>query len=115
MRLEILFLVFNYGILPFWALLIFVPSWKGTQVANSAVIFVVLAAAYAILIFTDHRGGDFFTLAGVMKIFTSPQTVIAAWIHYLVGDLFIGAWEVRDARRLGIAHAWVVPSLLLTL
>jgi hypothetical protein len=41
--------------------------------------------------------------------------VIAAWLHYLIGDLFVGAWEVRDAQRLGIPQPWVIPSLVLTL
>ncbi len=33
----------------------------------------------------------------------------------LVFDLFVGAWEVRDAQRRGIAHGFVVPCLVFTL
>ncbi|MCA9606244.1 MAG: DUF4281 domain-containing protein, partial [Myxococcales bacterium] len=40
---------------------------------------------------------------------------IACWLHYLIFDLFVGAWEVRDAERLGLSHLFVVPSLVLTL
>ena len=40
---------------------------------------------------------------------------MAGWIHYLAFDLFIGAWEVRDARRLGVPHMVVVPCLFFTL
>ena len=109
-----LFLVCNYAILPFWALLILLPHWKGTHVLVP-VVALALAPVYAFLILGDHPGGDFFTLDGVMRIFTSPRAVVAGWIHYLVADLFVGAWEARDARRLGVRHAFVVPSLVLTL
>ena len=37
------------------------------------------------------------------------------WIHYLAFDLFVGAWEVRDAQARGIHHLLVIPCLFLTL
>ena len=33
----------------------------------------------------------------------------------LVFDLFVGAWEARDAKRQGIPHLALVPCLLATL
>jgi hypothetical protein len=33
---------------------------------------------------------------------------------YLAFDLFIGGWEIRDARRRGIPHVLIVPALVLT-
>ena len=50
-----------------------------------------------------------------MAAFTSPHAALAGWIHYIAFDLFVGAWEVRDARRRGIPHGWVLPALFLTL
>ena len=40
--------------------------------------------------------------------------LLAGWVHYLAFDLFIGAWETRDAAARGVPHAWVVPCLLMT-
>ena len=60
-------------------------------------------------------GGGFGTLQGVMILFQSPTAVLGGWIHYLVFDLFIGAWIVRDARRQGINHWLTTPLLLATL
>ena len=48
-------------------------------------------------------------------MFSVPQAVLAGWIHYLVFDLFVGAWEVRDAKRLGISHWFILPCLFFTL
>ena len=119
MTLELIFALCNYSVIPAWLMLAFAPRSAWTRhFVHSAIIPVALAIAYAILLFGDRpgpQGASFFSLQGVSNIFTSPRTVIAAWLHYLIGDLFVGAWEVRDARRLGIAHVWVVPSLALTL
>lgn len=75
-----------------------------------------LALVYFYLIISDFGDaeGSFTSLAGVAQLFADPKVVLAGWIHYLVFDLFIGCWEVRDSRRHGIHHAFVVPSLILT-
>ena len=41
--------------------------------------------------------------------------MLVGWVHYLVFDLFVGAWIVRDARRRGIHHGLVLPCLFFTL
>ncbi|AKF02925.1 ABA4-like family protein [Sandaracinus amylolyticus] len=117
--LDYVFLALNYAVVPAWLLLVFAPRWRGTErIVFSGLVPVLLGIAYTILLFGDRpgpQGSHFFTLDGVMRIFTTRQTVIACWVHYLIFDLFVGAWEVRDARRLGIPHLAVVPSLVLTL
>lgn len=119
MNLELVFLVLNYSVVLPWLLLALAPRWRWTQrLVHTAFVPVLLGVPYGILLFTDAEGSpesSFFTLDGVMAIFTSPQTVIAAWVHYLIFDLFVGAWEVRDAARRGVPHLWVVPCLALTL
>jgi hypothetical protein len=47
-------------------------------------------------------------------LFSQPWLLLAGWIHYLAFDLFVGSWEVRDARDRGIPHLAVVPCLTLT-
>ena len=119
MDLELIFTIANNSPMPAWLLLVFAPNWRWTQrIVHSILMPVLLGLAYALLLFTDFGGGgdgNFFSLAGVMALFDKPQTVIAAWIHYLVFDLFVGAWQVRDAKRRGIRHLYVVPCLISTL
>ncbi len=116
---ETLFLICNYGILPAWLLLAVAPSWSWTQrLVHGVWIPLVLGVLYASLLLSASdvpEGAGFGSLAGVMLFFTSPTATLAGWVHYLVFDLFVGAWEVRDARRRGIAHGWVLPCLALTL
>src|SRR5690606_18835347 len=105
MPAEIVFYACNYGVIVSWALLVVAPRWVWTdRLVHSVVPAVLLVPTYALMLWTDApgpQGASFFTLEGVMRIFTTPQTVTACWIHYLVFDLFVGAWEARDARRLG--------------
>jgi hypothetical protein len=62
----------------------------------------------------SNPDGGFASLAQVKALFTNDRAVLAGWIHYLAFDLFIGCWEVLDARDRGISHWLVVPCLLLT-
>ena len=76
----------------------------------------LLALTYLYLVITDfgEAEGSFTSLAGVAQLFANPKVVLAGWIHYLVFDLFVGCWEVRDSRRLGIPHLLIFPALILT-
>ena len=119
MRIDTVFAVVNWGIVVPWLLLALAPTAKVTRVmVHSLVPCFVLTPIYAFLLFADRpgpQGANFFSLEGVTHIFSTPWTIVACWFHYLVFDLFVGAWEVRDARRLGIRHLYVIPSLALTL
>ncbi len=114
---ETLFSICSFLVLPGWLLLIVAPRWKGTErLINSCLIPLLLAAIYLYLIVMhfDKTEGGFSSLAEVSKLFQNPQALLAGWIHYLAFDLFVGSWEARDARRLGINHLFVIPALILT-
>lgn len=59
-------------------------------------------------------GGGFDTLDGVAALFARREILLAGWVHYLAFDLFVGAWEVRVARRDGLPFLAVLPCLALT-
>jgi hypothetical protein len=115
---TVLYLVFSWGVVPLWILLVVAPRARlTTHLVHYGALPVVLAVAYGLLLFTEPTvdpAANMLSLGGVMAIFDQPQTVVAAWLHYLIFDLFVGAWEVRDARRRGIPHLQVVPCLVLT-
>jgi len=100
-----------------WLLLIFVPRWKWTaRFIAACLVPLALAVVYLVLVAT-HFGqseGGFGSLAEVSLLFRNPHNLLAGWIHYLAFDLFIGAWEVRDAQKIGLHHLLVVPCLVLT-
>ena len=74
-----------------------------------AIVYLVLIVVY----FAKSPGG-FGTLGQVTQLFQNSWLLLAGWIHYLAFDLSLGAWQARQAQRLGISHFLVVPCLLLT-
>lgn len=117
MSAETLFSICNMAVLPFWGLLVFAPGWKGTRlIVHTFVLPMLLAVVYLVIAVTRFFSGEggFGSLESVAALFSDPYVLLAGWIHYLVFDLFIGAWEVRDARRLNIPHLAVIPCLVLT-
>src|ERR1044071_4376430 len=117
MSLEQIFSLCGMLVLPGWLLLVFVPRWKwGARLVCPVVIPLLLALVYLWLVATTfgRTPGGFGSLAEVSLLFQNPKALLAGWIHYLAFDLFIGSWEVRDARRVGVHHLLVVPCLVLT-
>jgi hypothetical protein len=116
MDLETIFSLCNAAVLPAWLLLAFAPRWRWTQhVVTGTTAALALVYLIAILPTFGQGEGGFGSLRAVAQLFARPQVLLVGWIHYLVFDLFTGAWEVRDAARLGLPHWTVVPCLALTL
>jgi len=117
MTFEQLFTVANASVLPAWLLLIFAPRSKATAlVAHSHLYPFLLGMLYLWLLVTTWGGdGGMASLADVRTGFQHDGVLLLGWVHYLVFDLFIGAWMVRDAGRNGVLHLLIVPSLILTL
>jgi hypothetical protein len=103
-----------------WALLVLAPRWCFTKaLVLSGAWSVGLAVGYAAFITTHYLGahggeGGFGSLAQVAALFQDPWALLAGWVHYLCFDLFVGAWEVRDAQQRNLPHGAVVPALVLT-
>lgn len=110
------FALSNVIVFPAWLLLIALPGWKWTRVVAAYVTPTVLGGGWIYILSTQMAppGAGFGTLDQLLGMATNPWLLTAGWIHALILDLFVGAWEVRDAQRLGIPHLYVVPCLVLT-
>jgi hypothetical protein len=119
MQLELLFKAATLTVLPFWLLLVVAPRWRWTQrLVHGPVVVLLLTPIYGYMVFgyaPAPREMSFLSLYGLMIGFSSPHLVMAGWVHYLIFDLFVGAWESRDAVRRRVPHWLVVPCLLGTL
>lgn len=117
MNYEALFTLANASVMPAWLLLAFFPKSKATTVvAHSFLYPTLLASCYLTLLIVTWGGdGGMGSLAEVRQGFSRDGVLLLGWIHYLVFDLFIGAWMVRDAASRGIRHVFIIPSLFLTL
>ncbi len=78
----------------------------------------LLAAAYAGLLITHASEASVlirdYSITGVQGFFSYPALALAGWVHYLVFDLWVGAWEVDNA-PVGMPRLLLIFFLLLTL
>lgn len=118
MRAETAFNLVTYGVMPAWALLVFAPRWKWTQrIVHSVFIPVLMTVAYLYLLLfvaAPPSGANAASLEGAMRLFQEPWTAVVCWIHFVVFDLFVGAWVVRDAVRRKLPQLAVAPCVVLT-
>lgn len=118
MDLELVFTITATMSLIGWATLLIYPlAPLVLDKVTGIVLPLLLGLAYASMapVFFSGLEGGYDSLASVMLLFKSPEAVMAGWIHYLAFDLFIGAWQAREARVNGISHYMILPALVLTL
>jgi hypothetical protein len=114
---ETLFTAASSAVVPAWGVLLLAPRWEtGRRLVCGVLVPGVLALFYVALLVTRFPGapGGFGSLADVARLFQDPYLLLAGWLHYLAFDLFIGSWEARDARRVGLPHSRLAPCLVLT-
>ena len=119
---ENIYLIANWGIIPFWLLLIFLPNNQITNFLTQSIIpFLLLGTGYAYLsykIYLEKNMLDGFELYngldGLYSMFSNEVLLLVFWLHFLALSLFMGAWIVRDSRKYLIPKIIVIPSLILT-
>ncbi len=118
--METLFEVSSLVVLPFWALMIFLPGWRVTRrLMSSPLVCATPAVLYAALVIPRFaevwQAVSRPELAGIAALLGSPVGAMIGWLHFLAFDLFVGRWIYLDSREHGIT-AWVMaPVLFLTL
>jgi len=118
--METLFKLSSLAVLPFWALMIFLPRWRVTKrLISSPLVCALPAALYVALVIPRlaevWQAVSRPELSGIAALLGSPVGATIAWLHFLAFDLFVGRWIYLDSRERGIT-AWVMaPVLLLTL
>ena len=119
---ENIYLIANWGVIPFWLLLIFIPHHQLTNfLTQSVIVPLLLASAYIYLSYLIYKEGGIFDgfelyngLNGLYSMFANEALLLIFWLHFLSISLFAGSWIVRDGRRYLIPKVVVVPSLILT-
>ncbi len=117
MNLEMAFSAAGVLAISGWLILLgspFIPTWSD-RISGYVIPFLLSAGYVALFAFSsENEGGGFGSLAAIMKLFSYPDAALAAWVHFLAFDLFIGAWQCRRARSVGIRFWLVIPCLILT-
>ena len=119
---ETIYVWDNFGVLPFWLMLIFIPNSKITQIfINSIILPLILAVAYVYTIYQmillDEPIFDFFrlylSLDNLYTIFSIESFLLVFWLHFITLNLFLGSWASRDGVKYNISRALMFLPLIL--
>ena len=119
---ETIYLIANWGVIPFWLLLIIVPYNGLTNFFVQSVIpTLLLTIGYVYLSYNLYLENNIFDsfelyngLDGLYSMFANETILLLFWLHFLAISLFAGAWIVRDAKRYLLPRLIIIPSLVLT-
>ena len=119
---ENIYLIANWGIIPFWFMLIFFPNnGLTTFFVQSIIVPLILGVTYVYLSYNLYLENDIFDgfelykgLDGLYSMFANEYLLLIFWLHFLAISLFAGAWIARDARKYFIPKIITIPSLVLT-
>tara|TARA_B100000700_G_scaffold84802_1_gene95461 strand:+ start:303 stop:776 length:474 start_codon:yes stop_codon:yes gene_type:complete len=116
-----IFLWTNFGIIPFWLLLIFMPNYKITQILiNSIILPLILSSLYVYLVYQatllDESIFDIFklylSLDNLYTVFATESFLLIFWIHFISINLFLGSWVSRDSIKYNIPKVIAFLSLV---
>ena len=112
----------NFGLLPFWLMLIIIPNSKVTQIfINSVILPLILSTAYVYVIYQsvllDEPIFDIFklylSLDNLYTVFATESFLLVFWLHFLTLNLFLGSWVSRDGIKHNISRSLVFFPLIL--
>tara|TARA_E500000331_G_C16629136_1_gene443531 strand:- start:21 stop:491 length:471 start_codon:yes stop_codon:yes gene_type:complete len=122
LTLENLFLISNWGVIPFWLLLLFSPNSAFTRfLVHSIVIPLLLGASYIFVAYQIYLNNNFLDgfglylgIENLYAIFSDENFLLIFWLHFLSLSLFVGAWIARDSTRYSIPKLLTSLSLITT-
>jgi hypothetical protein len=113
------FIVANLFALAGWVILVIAislqRSWLRDTVAGTAWP-VLLSVLYVVVsgLGWGTSGGGFLSLEAVREHLSGDWLMLAAWVHYLAFDLFIGARIAAETERAQLPRLDLIPVLPLT-
>ena len=119
---ENIYLWTNFGILPFWFMMIIIPSSKITQFfVNSIILPLILSTTYIYILYQatllDESIIDIFklylSLDDLYTVFATESFLLVFWLHFLALNLFLGSWISRDGVKYNMQRGLVFFPMIL--
>ncbi|MBA1337236.1 MAG: protein of unknown function (DUF4281) [Pelagibacterales bacterium] len=119
---ENIYLWANFGALPFWLMLIFIPNSSLSKIfLNSVVLPLIFGSIYIYIIYQIILLNEpilnifnlYLSLDNLYIIFATESFLLLFWIHYLAINLFIGSWVTRDGLKYNISRGLILIPVIL--
>ena len=121
--IEMLYYWVNFGVLPFWLILIFFPqSHLCRYFVTSIFPIFALSGTYIFVLYKSYLNsydfmGNFnlyFGINDISNLFSDKNFLMMFWIHFIAINLFTGGWIVKDAQKFSINKIILIIPLLVT-
>ena len=121
--IEMLYFWVNFGVLPFWLILIFFPNSNLSKYFVTSIFpILLLSGTYIFVLYKSYLNsynfiGNFNLYLGfdeLSDLFSNKSFLITFWIHFISINLFIGGWIVKDSQRLVINKILIILPLIFT-
>ena len=119
---ENIYLWVNFGVLPFWLMLILIPNYKITTIfTNSIILPLIIASAYVYVfyqtILLDEPISDIFeiylSLENLYILFSSESFLLVFWLHFIALNLFLGSWVSINGVKYNIPRGLMFIPLII--
>ena len=119
---ENIYMLANWGVLPFWLMLLVLPNHITTKfLVHSIIIPLLLSTAYIFVAYKIYLDGNILEgfnlysgLDSLYSVFSDEAFLLIFWLHFLSISLFTGAWIVRDGQRYFVPKIIIVLSIAIT-
>ena len=119
---ENIYLFANWGVVPFWLLLVFIPNHAITKIfCHSIIVPLLLTIAYVfvarqiILEGSILKGFNLYLgLDGLNEIYSNESLRLVFWLHFLAISLFTGSWIARDCQKYIVPKVLSIPCIVIT-
>ena len=121
--IEMLYFWVNFGVLPFWLILIFFPNSNLTKYFITSIFpILLLSGTYIFVLYKSYQSSynlisNFNLYLGfdeLSDLFSDKSFLISFWIHFIAINLFVGGWIVKDSQRLMVNKVLIVLPLIFT-
>ena len=119
---ENIYLIANWGVVPLWLLIMFMPTHAITKFfSHSIFVPLLLTIAYAFVVKQIYLENNIFEgfnlylgLDSLGEIYSNESLRLIFWLHFLAISIFVGSWMARDSVKYNVAKILTIPCLLIT-
>ncbi len=120
---EMIYLWLNFGVLPFWIILIFFPQSNLCRYFVTSIFpYLIFSSVYVFLLIEFYKDNYNFVdnfnlylgLDSLNNLFDNNYFLITFWVHFLAINLFCGSWIVKDSLKLTMPKFLVFFPLIVT-
>ena len=121
--IEILYYWVNFGVLPFWLILIFFPQSNLCRYFVTSIFpILLLSGAYIFMLYKSYLSSYEFlanfdlylSISNLSNLFSNETFLMLFWIHFVSINLFTGGWIVKDSQKFSMNKLVLIIPLLAT-